>query len=73
MKLDGNLVLHACLRCSFLRASRCDKTGEEIKYAASGPIPANCPLPSFEERGDADEISALGGPALPGSEGKHSF
>jgi hypothetical protein len=48
-KMDGVLIVTACLRCSRFDLVRCKDTGEEIKFPFSGPVGMQCPLPGYEE------------------------
>jgi len=57
-KMDGNLKIQSCMRCSLLFICRnarnnryveivCRETGEDIPYPATGPVGERCPLPGY--------------------------
>jgi len=58
MKLDGNLVVKCCWRCShFGSQTLCKTTGEIISYPVSGPVGSLCQLPDYhypEQEGAAN-------------------
>lgn len=48
-RLDGNVIVIACARCSQFRYPACSITGEDIPYPVSGPVGKRCPLPKYGE------------------------
>ena len=46
-KLDGNLVLHSCWKCSRYKFAACQDTSENILHPVTGPVGSLCPLPDY--------------------------
>lgn len=50
-KLDGNVVIHMCMRCRKYKYPACQETGEVVRYPVSGPVGVQCPLPDYVNPG----------------------